>query len=164
MKKKSFAIFCVLMVMAFLLVGCSSSSIQSTATPAIYAIVNDGGVLCSSNTMITYRTNQRLDMFDCDQEGLIVSGSQNLKALVTVSNFSPVKGETVTGAYSFIKDQSVSLDNCEISAGNTLHERVNDGKFTILATGETTTYTLRCIDEETSVEAEFTLRTPAFGG
>ena len=170
MKTKSFAIFAALVIMMTMLIGCSIDPVRdlltATETPApIHAIIIDDGVLCTSNTLITYRTYEVNDAYSCDQEGyLIVSYGQNLKGLVTISNYSPVKGEIVNGTYSFTKDQSISLDDCEISSGNDLHERVSDGKFTILATGETTTYELRCIDGNSTVDAQFTLRKPAFGG
>ena len=165
--KKFFVLMTIVVVSALFFMGCAKkddSSNKQTATPAIYAIVNDGGVLCSNDTMITYRTYQPLDTFNCNQEdGLIASGSQNLKMYVTVSNFSPVKGETVIVMYSFKKDD-ILVDNCEISADAGLHERLNDGTFTITATGTTSTYTLHCIDGNSTIDAQFVIRAPAFGG
>lgn len=164
--KKSSVLFIVLaMVIVTVLTGCSNSHQPKVVETPIGVVVNDGGALCLNDTMITYRTYEKLDAYDCTKDGLIVSGSQNLKALVTVSNFSPVKGETVTVTYSFKKDESIVLDDCEISADAGLHTRVSDGKFTIMATGTTSTYTLRCVvDKKPTIEAEFTLRAPAFGG
>jgi len=171
--KKFLGMLVVFVMIAVLLVGCGDPIrgllTATTETPAPSAILIDGGVLCTSNTLITYRTYEVHDTYNCDQDGyLIVSYGQNLKGLVTISNYSPVKGEIVTGTYDFTKtlaDQSkVTLDDCEISTNSSLHERVSNGKFTILAKGETTTYTLRCVDGNKTIDAQFTLRAPAYGG
>ena len=163
---KRFFVLMSIVLLAWLFMGCGKKDdLSANATSAsIFPIVNDGGVLCSNDTMITYRTHERLDTFNCNQEeGLVVSGSQNLKMYVTVSNFSPTQGETVNITYSFKKDD-VLVDNCEISADAGLHERLNDGTFTITATGTTSTYTLHCIDGNSTIDAQFVIRAPAFGG
>lgn len=161
--KRVIVIFAVLSVLAVLLAGCSDP-IRVTETPVpVVAIVNDKGIFCSDNINVTYMTHNVLDSYDCDQNGLIVSSKedQQLRGSVAVSNFKPAIGEKVIVTYTWKKfdhGTESSIDACEISTGYQLHEQGNTGQFVINA-DKKATYTVSCPNGDTSIEAEFTLRT-----